>query len=151
MTIKKQDFGDVLDRYGADSAAWPAEHRDLCLTLLEQDLEAQQLLRQHQQLANALDQLVVPPMPGLAERILNQPLPVRTPSWLDQTFDWLFPVKIFSTQIWRPALAACLPLVIGIVVGNYFSFGVIAESQGFEYWDDELYVLSLNDYTESLD
>ncbi len=151
MTINTQDFGDILDRYGADSAAWPARHRDLCLTLLENDLEAQQLLRQHQQLANALDQLVVPPMPDLAERVLNQSLPARIPSLLDRTLDWLLPAKLFSTQIWRPALAACLPLVMGIVVGNYFSFGVTAENQGFEYWDDELYVLSLNDYTESLD
>lgn len=150
MTISKQDFSDNLDRHGADPKAWPAERRDLCLALLEQDPGAQKLWRQHQQLADALDQLVVPPMPGLAERILKQSLPVRTPSLIDQVFNWLFPARPFSTQFWRPALAACLPLVIGVVVGNYFSFGVTGEIQGFEYWDDELFVLSLNDYTESL-
>lgn len=149
MTMSKQDFSDILDRYGADSAAWPARHRAACLALLDQDPQAQELLREHEQLANALDQLLVPPMPALAERVLNQALPVRTRSLLDRTLDWLLPAKLFSAQIWRPAFAACLPLVIGIVVGNYFSFGVTAENQGFEYWDDELYVLSLNDYTES--
>ena len=33
----------------------------------------------------------------------------------------------------------------------FFSFGVTTENQGFEYWDDELYVLSLNDYTENVE
>jgi hypothetical protein len=40
-------------------------------------------------------------------------------------------------------------LVFGIVLGNYFSFGIGIEDDGFQYWDDELAMLSLTDYTET--
>jgi hypothetical protein len=39
-------------------------------------------------------------------------------------------------------------LAFGIVVANYFSFGVGIENDGFQYWGDELAMLSLTDYTE---
>lgn len=150
MTMTLQKFSDILDHRGADAQAWPAAERAACHSLLEANPEARTLLREHQQLAQALDRLRVPAMPGLEARVLNQSLPVRTRSPVDLVLDWLLPAKPFGPQLWRPAMVACLPLVFGILVGNYFSFGVTTENQGFEYWDDELYVLSLNDYTENL-
>lgn len=150
MTMTLQKFSGILDRRGADAQAWPVVERAACHSLLETSPEARKLLREHQQLAQALDQLQVPALPGLEARVLNQSLPARTRSLLDHLLDWLLPGNLFGPRIWRPAMVACLPLVIGILVGNYFSFGVATENQGFEYWDDELYVLSLNDYTENL-
>ena len=52
-------------------------------------------------------------------------------------------------------MAACLPLVFGILLGNYFTFGVFGEAgvyldgDEYEYWEDELTMLSLTDYSES--
>jgi len=51
-------------------------------------------------------------------------------------------------QVWCPAIAVSIPLVFGIVLGNYFSFGVGIEDDGFQYWGDELAMLSLTDYTQ---
>ena len=52
---------------------------------------------------------------------------------------------------WRPALAACLPLVFGIVLGNYYSFGISSEVDEFDYWEDELAMIALTDISESED
>ena len=41
-----------------------------------------------------------------------------------------------------------LLLVLGIVIGNFFHFGVNATTEpSFESWDDELVMLSFNDMT----
>lgn len=143
-------FSDMLDRCGADPGDWPAHERAAGLALLDTNPEAQTLLQEHQRLTLILSQYHVPAMPGLEARVMHQSLPARRRSIFDRALDWVLPANLFGPQIWRPAMAACLPLVFGILVGNYFSFGVTTENQGFEYWDDELYVLSLNDYTENL-
>lgn len=150
MTMTLQEFSDILDRCGANPQMWPSQHSAACRDLLAANSQARVLLEEHELLSHALDQLQVPAMPALELRVLNQALPARTRSPLDRLIDWLLPANPASFQLWRPVVAACLPLVFGILVGNYFSFGVTEENQGFEFWDDELYVLSLNDYTENL-
>ena len=52
-------------------------------------------------------------------------------------------------QWWRPLSAACLPMLVGIVMSNYFTFGVDVADQGFQAWDDELVMLSLTDTSEA--
>ena len=51
--------------------------------------------------------------------------------------------------MWKPVAAACLPLVFGIILGNFYSFGVTFESDEIEYWEDELSMLSFNNYSEN--
>ena len=95
-------------------------------------------------------------------RVLNQPLPPQsqstvpgTPSFargltqsIDTLIDWVSPRR---QTLWQPVLAASCPLVLGIVIGNFFHFGVNATTEpSFESWDDELVMLSFNDMT-SLD
>jgi len=46
-------------------------------------------------------------------------------------------------------MAACLPLVFGIVLGNFYSFGINSEIDELDYWDDELAFLALSDIPES--
>jgi hypothetical protein len=105
--------------------------------------------QENEQLDRLLNQIEVPDFSGLESRVLNQSLPERQMPALDRFLDWLLPRENFGKNIWRPATAACLPLVFGIVVGNYFSFGFNLESDGFSYWEDELTMLSLNDYSET--
>lgn len=150
MTLQISEFTDILDRWGDAPEAWPASAREACEQLLRESEEARQLLRQQRRLHEELGQMAVPAFPGLEARVLNQPLPPQRRPVLEALLQWLLPEHALGKQLWRPVLAACLPLVFGILVGNFFSFGVTAESPGFEYWDDELYVLSLNDYTENL-
>lgn len=149
MTLEK--FGDILDLHGSASSAWPARQRAACEALLADNAAARALLQEHQLLEQALSGIAVPDLPGLESRVLTQPLPARVKSPGERLLDWLLPANLLGPHLWRPALAACLPLVFGILVGNYFSFGVAVESPGFDTWGDELYMLSLNDYTENLE
>ena len=41
-------------------------------------------------------------------------------------------------------------MLVGIVMSNYFTFGVVVADQGFQTWDDELVMLSLTDPSETL-
>lgn len=150
MKLTMTDFTEIVDRYGAAPESWPASVRAACQQLLSEDALARELLQQQRRLDMLLDAVPVPEFPGLESRIQNQPLPPRSRSLVDTVLEWLFPSNAPGKQFWRPAMAACLPLVVGIVVGNFFSFGISNESPGFDYWDDELYMLSLNDYTENL-
>lgn len=89
-------------------------------------------------------------------RVLNQALPpqitlpprevhaasVGFMRGIDALIDWLSPPQ----QLWRPIFAAACPLVLGIVIGNYFHFGLTPTSEpSFESWDDELVMLSFLD------
>jgi hypothetical protein len=38
-----------------------------------------------------------------------------------------------------------------VLVGNFFSFGVTEQELALEYWDDELALLSFNDFSSDLD
>jgi hypothetical protein len=92
-------------------------------------------------------------------RVLNQTLPSQSqltvagaPSFtsgltqgIDALIDWVSPRR---QTLWQPVLAASCPLVLGIVIGNFFHFGVSATTEpSFESWDDELVMLSFNDMT----
>ena len=147
MTL--EEFTKIIECYGAQSGRWPATDRDAAMDLITTDGEAKKLLSQYVQLEALLDQHQVPEFPHLQARITGQPLPIRKKALPNQILDCLLPASP-GKLCWRPALTACLPLLFGIVVGNFFSFGVNIENiETAEYWEDELYMLSLNDYSES--
>ena len=93
----------------------------------------------------------------IESRILNQSLPpqgAQTPRKvlaasdgfmrsIDALIDWLNPQH---QRLWRPIFAAACPLVLGIVIGNFFNFGLTPTSEpNFGSWDDELVMLSFLD------
>ena len=147
MTL--EEFTRIVDLYGSESARWPKKLRAECESFVANNIEARTLLNQQRQVNELMAQLEVPSFPGLETRVLNQPLPERERSFFEEIMSWLLPDENFGKQIWHPAIAACIPLVFGIVLANYFSFGIGIESDGFQYWDDELAMLSLTDYTET--
>ena len=142
MTL--DEFSLVLDTYGNNRDNWPVESLAACQSLLDSSNEARQLLESHNQLAGALDNLPTPEFPGLESRVLNQYLPPRLRSPVDRLMEWLLPEAGSLANLWRPAMAACLPLVFGIVLGNYYSFG-INDSNDFDNWDDELLMIAFTD------
>jgi len=143
MTL--DDFKHVLDTYGSNRNCWPQEMQENCAKLLADDAQARALLQSQHQLDAALDALTVPDFPGLEARVLNQQLPARDRTLVDRLVEWLLPDSRSLGELWRPAMAACVPLVFGIVLGNYFSFGVVDNSNGFDNWDDELLMISFTD------
>lgn len=147
MTL--EEFTGIIDLYGAESARWPKALRAECESFIANNAAARKLLDQEWVVDDLMGQLEVPGFPGLESRVLNQPLPEPKGSIFEELANWLLPGESFGKQFWRPAIVACIPLAFGIVVANYFSFGVDIESDGFQYWGDELAMLLLTDYTET--
>lgn len=147
MTL--EEFTGIIDLYGAESARWPKALRAECESFITNNAAARKLLDQEWVVDDLMGQLEVPGFPGLESRVLNQPLPEPKGSIFEELANWLLPGESFGKQFWRPAIVACIPLAFGIVVANYFSFGVDIESDGFQYWGDELAMLLLTDYTET--
>ena len=149
MIMNIDAFTQILETYGAVEANWPEESRAACRQLTATSEEAQQLLRQFMLLEQSLDALDPPHFPGLETRILHQALPPQQLSLSDRLINWLIPKSGSPLSLWRPTLAACLPLVFGILVGNLTDFGAAQDSSEYQYWDDELIMLSFNDYSDS--
>lgn len=147
--MKIEEFTKIIETCGSESTHWPAELRDECADFMANNPAARTLINRQWELDKLLNQITVPVFPELESRVLNQQLPPRKGSLSNQVLAWVLPENGFGKQIWRPAMLACLPLVFGIVIGNFFSFGIGLENDGFAYWDDELTMLSLNDYTEN--
>ena len=147
MTL--DEFTRIIDLHGSESAHWPKSLRGECESFVANNVEARMLLNQQWQVDESMAKLEVPSFPGLETRVLNQLLPERNQNFFEEVLSWLIPDESFGKQFWRPAIAACIPLVFGIVLGNYFSFCIGIEDDGFQYWDDELAMLSLTDYTET--
>lgn len=149
--MKLGNFSQVIEIYGADSAMWPEDLREDLEAFLAKNESARSLLSEYSQLEQSLDKIAVPDFPGLETRVLNQSLSPRQQSLFVSLISWLLPTENFGANLWRPALAACLPLVFGIVLGNYYSFGISSEVDEFDYWEDELAMIALTDISESED
>jgi len=144
-----EEFTHILEVHGTNRENWPGELRQDMESFLASNEAAISLLEEHELLEQRLDKIVVPDFPNLEQRVLHQHLPPRTQSILALLLNWLIPVENFTASLWRPAMAACLPLVFGIVLGNFYSFGINSEIDELDYWDDELAFLALSDIPES--
>lgn len=149
MIMNIDAFTQILETFGAVEANWPEESRAACRQLTTTSEEAQQLLRQFLLLEQSLDALDSPHLPGLETRVLQQALPPQQLSLSDRLINWLIPKSGSPLSLWRPTLAACLPLVFGILVGNLTDLGAVQDSSEYQYWDDELIMLSFNNYGDS--
>jgi hypothetical protein len=140
------EFTQLLEIHGADPANWPPEQRPNMLSLVRDNNEASSILSEFQRLDGLLVAMEAPQFADLGARIANQELPQRQAGLMDRLLNWLLPEKAGS-NLWRPALAACLPLVVGVIVGNYSNFAMDQSSQATQYWEDELAMISLADYS----
>ncbi|PCH61830.1 MAG: hypothetical protein COC19_04025 [SAR86 cluster bacterium] len=150
-----EQFIRLLHSYGSELDAWPASLRNQARSLLSHSDNAKLELDQCKKLNSLLDLHTPPEFPGLEARLLNQTLPDRAKpsdqkpslaSFIDGCLNWLMPDS--GTLLWRPVAAACMPLVFGVLLGNYFSFGIDLNNDAIDNWDDELYMLSFNDYVD---
>ncbi len=142
-----EQFAHLLDVRGCARPAWPAREREQAEALLRENAAARDLLQRQQRMENLLDQIEAPEFPGLEASVLRQPLPARPGTLAGRIIDWLTPGNS-PLAWWRPAFAACLPLVFGVALSGWFSFGVDPQDSGYAYWDQELYLLSLYEYAE---
>jgi len=146
MTL--DEFTAQLDTHGSDLQSWPAPQRYQAEALLASSPEASKLWQTQSQTDLLLGDLPLPEFVGLADRVASQVLPDRSLPLSERLLNWLLP-NGGMTELWRLATAACLPLLFGIVMGNYFNFGISPDSQVVDSWEDELAMISLTDYTEN--
>ncbi len=124
LTMTPDRVLDLIEMYGAETGAWPADERDAALALLSASPDQ---FTAALEAARALDQMLLQealpePGPGLSEAILAnapKPAPVRK-----NAFGGVFGL-IFPQGVRWPAGAALASLLMGLVGGySYASTGV---------------------------
>lgn len=146
--MNNSEFIELLEIHGPDPAHWPEESVDAISQLLAENPEAIQALLQFQEMDSLLMAMPAPEFTGLEERIAGQSLAGQGSELIERIIHWLLPAGGFSS-LWRPAMAACLPLFFGVMVGSYSNFGLSRDTDTELYWEDELAMLSLADYSEN--
>ena len=104
-----EGFVECLDQLGPDLSCWPQMQRVAAEVLLADSADARTQLSQ----AHRLDELLqclprVDASPELRERIRAS---ATRPDVWQRVSEW------FTGPLWRPALVAMFPLVVGFVVG----------------------------------
>jgi len=156
-------FTQIIDAYGSRAERWPQDEREAMQQYISINASAQQYL--HSQIS--LDALLDADLgvdiganlaadfgaetgqPSLQRKRLearimaNLPpaFPTRQDDRLaDRLLAWLLPGSN-KGDFWRPTLVACLPLLVGLAIGNNVSL----ETQDDSYtWDEEVYLLGLS-------
>src|SRR5690606_19808081 len=127
---------------------WPVDERPAALAYLRDTPQAQAFVADYSALDDLLDAYQVEGLTSLQQHVLMQTAIVSESSVLDKVLEWLLPrSERVLAWLWRPALVACLPLLCGLYLGNHFSFGIDNTQHS---WEDEMLMLSLNDYEEPL-
>lgn len=104
-------FGQLVDAYGGNEAAWPYGERDAAQRLLAAEPRARALKRTAQALDGELALFQVAPPPPLGRILAARP----RPGAVERLLAWLVPAA--PVELWRPALAAILPLALGVALG----------------------------------
>lgn len=127
----------IIEAYGAHPERWPEEERFAAEQLLGDDLDANRLLSIHKLVDRALDSYVVVHPLHLKSKIMAN-LPGR--ALIDRWLEWLIPdFDEIRSYFWRPVLAACLPLVTGLLLGSSLLSVDVVDS-----WEDEIVLIALD-------
>lgn len=150
IELRSQRFARLLACYGADPARWPDAERAAAQTFLDNNVSARAMLSE----AMALDHWLQSPasqppaFAGLEARLLQRKLPSVTRGALERLLAWLLPAPGLELRLlWRPVAVACLPLVLGLLVGFQIELAPEIYTGTLE---EELYLISLSDYAEIL-
>lgn len=146
MIITPERFKTLIEAYGTQAQRWPEDERQLAIAYLQLNPSAQRLVKEYQELDRLLDHHNIPSLTLIEKRVLSNTHRLVRETVVDRLLNWLVPhSERILGWIWRPALAAAFPLVFGIFLSNYYSFGIEQSGHSLE---EELYMLSLNDYAE---
>ena len=105
-----EEFRRLLDVHGGDLQRWPEAKRAEMEALIADSVDARAYLAEARVLDDALDGFEVPAV-DLSQRVLDA-LPQ---SRVEKLLAWLLPP---APQLWwRPAMAAMMPVFLGVMIG----------------------------------
>lgn len=146
MIITAERFQTLIEAYGTAPARWPEDEREAALGFLRENPSAQEIINEFKVLDDLLALNAIPSLALIEQRVLAKTKTRVRESWLDAVLNWLLPrSERVMAWIWRPALVACFPLICGIYLSNFYTFGI---DHGSNTTEEELFMLSLNDYAE---
>ena len=143
MNIKQLTL--IFEVYGSKPKGWPVDKVKEIYDLLETNSDAISLKKEFDEMDQTLNELYLPNFDNLTQQILDRQLPQRNSNLATDLLNWIWPAHRSIRHFWRPLSAAAFPLLCGIFLGNYFSFGINYESSDSEYWAEELTILALID------
>ena len=119
--MNENRFKLLIDTYGADIRRWPEDEVAAALTFQQSSPAAKQWLAEAQQVDNLLDRIDAGVEPGMLLEIqsrIETSFEQAHQTAVDRMINWLLPdVSAWATTLWRPTMAACLPLIVGISIG----------------------------------
>ena len=131
----------LLEGYGADPARWPDEERLSAKQLLSTSEGATAMLEKARRLDEQLDAYVLDEDPARYQSLYDG-IMIRTKRgihWTERLIAWMFPARDSLNALWRPTLAAGMPLIAGILLGIAVPTGNNLST------DEELSLLGLSD------
>jgi hypothetical protein len=108
-TMTEAEFGELLDRCGADPTRWPPAMAERAADLLNRSTHARSQLDAARAVDAWLGGLRAHAAPdALAAAIMNR---IERPGALERFLDWL------TARLWRPVLVGALPIIAGFAIG----------------------------------
>ncbi|MBD3649467.1 MAG: hypothetical protein HUJ31_18900 [Pseudomonadales bacterium] len=143
--MNKDRLRQLVSTYGASPARWPEEEREAAARFVEANPEVREALSREAALDELLDTFNVDVPHDLRNRILARIHDETSTDFADRLIDWIIPPRRY---LWRPVLAAMVPLVTGIVLGGALRLEEAVDDA--DIWQEEIYVMALNfDETET--
>lgn len=161
MTLER--FKQIIEAYGTRPEHWPADEREAARHLAQDSSEAQAWLAQFSTLDDWLDtdlengrDIDMAPLVGdLRARLLETLPPQNRPRrpLLDRFIEWLLPDAITPAEMFRPALLAAMPLIVGVIFSGSLTSAINLDNNDTDNysWDDEVYLLSLTPDTSRVE
>lgn len=117
--MDKSKFISLAEAYGSDLNRWPEDQKLPAMTALEQNPDWLDILNTELTLDRQLDQYQLNiDVTALESRILRQT--IEKAGLIDKVLGWLLP----DDSLLRPALVACIPVLLGVVIGTNLDLGL---------------------------
>ena len=139
--MDKSKFVSLAEAYGSDLNRWPQDQKLPAMAALEHNPDWLDILNTELALDRQLDQYQLNiDVSALESRILQQT--TEKVGLIDKVLGWLLP----DDSLLRPALVACIPVLLGVVIGTNLDLGL--EDQ-FVLSDELQYIQFDTTYSET--
>ena len=140
--METERLKEIIECYGADQSHWPAAERVAAARLLDTNDETRAQIKDAARLDALLDEFQ-PPI--VSQALKRKILLITRPGSIERLFRWVTPdLESLLPTIWRPLLAATMPLALGMVLGFTYPGESYELSTG-----EELYLLAITSETVS--